>query len=183
MNSSATGNRGSVTSKTRCIDVAALFAASILRKNKDAEVIPFDTQVHDLKLNSYDSIMTNAKIFSKFNGGGTDCSCALRYLNSKKLNGDLVIMISDNQSWFESENYYHNATSSMLEWNSLVKRNPQAKLVNIDITPSKSTQTHERDDVLNIGGFSDQIFEVISRFSKLGSNKDMWIETIEAVEV
>ena len=44
MSSPVTGHRGrGATTKMRCIDVAALFAAAILRRNPDSVVIPFDT--------------------------------------------------------------------------------------------------------------------------------------------
>ncbi|MEJ7595237.1 MAG: TROVE domain-containing protein [Planctomycetaceae bacterium] len=44
MSCPVTGNRGrGATSKMRCIDVAALFAAAILRRNPDSVVVPFDT--------------------------------------------------------------------------------------------------------------------------------------------
>jgi 60 kDa SS-A/Ro ribonucleoprotein len=42
------GGRGA-TSKMRCIDVAALFAAAILRRNPDSVVIPFDTSAYDAR--------------------------------------------------------------------------------------------------------------------------------------
>src|SRR5690606_15659533 len=39
-----TGYRGlGSTSRMRCVDVAALFAAAVLRKNPDSVVVPFDT--------------------------------------------------------------------------------------------------------------------------------------------
>ena len=44
----------------RCIDVAALVAASILRQNPRAEVIPFESDVVNVQLNGRDSVMTNA---------------------------------------------------------------------------------------------------------------------------
>ena len=43
MQSAVTGYRKGATSAVRCLDVAALFAAAILRKNPSAEVIPFRT--------------------------------------------------------------------------------------------------------------------------------------------
>jgi len=183
MSSPATGNRGSVTTKTRCVDVAGLFAAAILRKNPDTEIVPFDTRVHvDFRLNTRDSIMTNAQKLASFGGGGTDCSAALKYVNSQLKKGDLVIYISDNQSWLDSgSSYYHDATATMNEWNKFKARNPKAKLVCIDIQPYASTQAHDREDILNIGGFSDTCFEVINNFMEMGSNKDLWIKTIESV--
>ena len=73
--------------------------------------------------------------------------------------------------------------STMNEWNKFKTRNPNAKLVNIDIQPSSSTQTHDREDILNVGGFSDTCFDVIAKFVKLGNNKDLWIKTIESVSL
>src|SRR5690606_28581533 len=45
MQSPATGHRGSATSSVRCIDVAALVAAAVLRKNPQARVLPFEQAV------------------------------------------------------------------------------------------------------------------------------------------
>jgi 60 kDa SS-A/Ro ribonucleoprotein len=183
MGSAVTGNRGSVTSKMRCVDVAALFAAAILRKNPDTEIVPFDTSVHSgHRFNPRDSIMTNAKTLASFGGGGTNCSSALAYVNAKAGKGDLVIYVSDNESWVDSgRGLYNRGTATMNEWNKFKTRNKDAKLVCIDIQPNASTQAHDRDDVLNVGGFGDQVFDVIARFVELGNNKDLWIKTIESV--
>ena len=51
MSMAVTGRRGrGATSKMRCVDVAALFAAAILRRNPDSVVIPFDTAVYEARL-------------------------------------------------------------------------------------------------------------------------------------
>lgn len=184
MSSPVTGYRGSVTTKMRCIDVAALVAAAIMRKNPNTEVIPFDTSVHSHRLNPRDSIMTNAKTLAGFGGGGTNCSEALAYVNRKSGKGDLVIYVSDNESWVDSgRSSYGRGTATMQEWNKFKTRNPNAKLVCIDITPSTSTQAHDREDILNVGGFSDSVFDVIARFVELGNNKDLWVKTIESVSL
>jgi len=185
MGSAVTGNRGSVTSKMRCVDVAGLFASAILRKNPTAEIIPFDTSVHDkTRLNPRDSIMTNAKTLAGFGGGGTNCSEALAYVNRKAGKGDLVIYVSDNESWVDTARAaYGRGTATMQEFTKFKTRNPDAKLVCIDIQPYATTQAHDRDDILNVGGFSDQVFDVIARFVELGNNKDLWIKTIEEVQL
>lgn len=181
MSSPITGRRGSVSTKTTCVDVAALIASAILRKNPETKVIPFDTKVHSAKLNPLDSVVTNATILSKFGGGGTDCASALAHVNRNKGKGDLVIYVSDNESFMDDQHYKQTAT--MKEWDEFKKRNPQAKLVNIDIQPYATSQTQERADILNIGGFSDSVFEVISKFLEFGNNKDLWIKTIESVSL
>jgi len=184
-----TGKVESFTTKIRCVDAAALIASAILRKNPDAEVIPFDTQVHSARLNPMDSMMTNAEKLAKFGGGGTDCHKPLQHLNAKKAKGDLVIYVSDNESWVDSSptsgiySYYNNGTATMQEWNQFKSRNKKAKLVCIDLTPNRTTQAGDREDILNVGGFSDSVFDVISQFIELGNNKDLWVKTIESVKI
>jgi hypothetical protein len=47
-------------------------------------------------------------------------------------------------------------TATLQEWNAFKVRNPQARLVCIDIQPYATTQALERSDILNVGGFSDR---------------------------
>jgi 60 kDa SS-A/Ro ribonucleoprotein len=61
MRSPITGHRPGASSAVRCVDVAALIAATILRTNKNAGVIPFESKAVDIVLNQRDSVMTNAQ--------------------------------------------------------------------------------------------------------------------------
>ena len=45
MQSPVTGHRKGATTAVRCVDVAALMAAAIVRRNPSAEVLPFDGTV------------------------------------------------------------------------------------------------------------------------------------------
>ena len=59
MSSPVTGHRGrGATTKMRCVDVAALFAAAILRRSPDSVVVPFDTQAYQVRLDPNDSILS-----------------------------------------------------------------------------------------------------------------------------
>ncbi|MBC7771926.1 MAG: RNA-binding protein, partial [Pyrinomonadaceae bacterium] len=71
MQSPVTGHRKGSTTKVRCIDVAALVAASLVRKNPGAGVIPFSDDVINVTLNSRDSVMTNAEKLARLPSGGT----------------------------------------------------------------------------------------------------------------
>ena len=55
------------------------------------------------------------------------------------------------------------------------------KLVCIDIQPYGSTQAPERPDILNIGGFSDAVFSVVSSF--LSGDANRFVSEVEAVEL
>ena len=179
MHSSVTGYRGSATSKTRCIDIAALVSAAMLRTNPQARVIPFEQITVNVQLNPRDSIMTNAEKLANIGGGGTACSAPLAMLNREKADVDLVVIVSDNESWADDSQRWGATTSLMKEWNILKQRCPEAKLVCLDIQPYTKAQARNRQDILNIGGFSDQVFSLIGSFAERGMGTDFWVEEIE----
>ena len=183
MHSSVTGHRGSATSKTRCIDIAALVSAAMLRTNPQARVIPFEQITVNVKLNPRDSIMTNAEKLANIGGGGTACSAPLAMLNREKADVDLVVIVSDNESWADESQGWGATTSLMKEWDILKRRCPEAKLVCLDIQPYTRAQARNRHDILNIGGFSDQVFTLIGSFAKQGMGADFWVEEIEKTEL
>jgi len=181
MKSPVTGHRAGSTTSVRCVDVAALVAASVQRKNPSATVLPFEQAVVPVDLNSRDSVMTNAGRLASIGGGGTNCSAPVRLLNQQKAKADLVLFVSDNESWVDQGR--GRGTALLAEWSEFRQRNPKARLVCLDIQPNQTTQAAERADILNIGGFSDQVFEVISAFAAGQLEADHWIAHIEAVAV
>ncbi|MBX7115627.1 MAG: RNA-binding protein [Myxococcaceae bacterium] len=182
MSSVVTGFREGATSVVRCIDVAGLMAAAMLRRNREAEVLPFAETVKPVRLNPRDSVLTQAQQLAQLGGGGTDCSAPLVELNRRQARGDLVVMVSDNESWL---NVAHGArgTATMNAWQAFKTRNPKARLVCIDLQPNSTTQALEREDVLNVGGFSDQVFSVLADFAKGELNPNHWVGAIERVVV
>jgi 60 kDa SS-A/Ro ribonucleoprotein len=181
MTSAVTGYRKGATSAVRCIDVAALMSAAILRKNPAAEVLPFEDVVVRVGLNPRDSIMTNAQRLAAVGGGGTNCSAPLVQLNQRGARGHLVVFISDNQSWVDAR--AGRGTELMAQWNVFRQRNPAARLVCIDVQPYGSTQAAEREEIVNVGGFSDQVFDLVAAFSSGALGAAHWVGQIEAVEL
>jgi 60 kDa SS-A/Ro ribonucleoprotein len=170
------------TSNVRCIDIAALVAASVLRTNPHAEVIPFEGDIRPVKLNPKASVMENARILAGIGGGSTACSAPMKHLNSRKAPINAVIYISDNESWKDISYGYYGSRSSgttlNAEWTKAKDRCPDAKLVSIDITPNDTTPDNDRVDSLNVGGFSDDVFNVTSNFLT-GSGK-LWVDQIQS---
>lgn len=163
MRSPATGYRRGASSKVRCVDVAALVAAAILRKNPQAEVIPFEGRLVPLRLSPRDSLLTNAEKLAAVGGGSTACSAPLRLLNDRKAHGDLLVYVSDNESWLDAGRKSQTETDA--QWTLFSKRNPEAKLACIDITPNATTQVRALPNVLNVGGFSDAVFDALAAFA------------------
>jgi len=182
---SITGSRKGSTSKMRCVDVASLIACSLLRANPTALVLPFDTSLHIVGAKgtagasfARGSVAGSAEALSKFGGGGTDCSLPLRWLHQEKRKIDLVVIVSDNESWFDATS--GRGTATMQAWRLLKLHNPTAKLVCIDLTPHKTTQAVNEKDVANVGGFSDEVFEFLAAFA---SGDGQWAERIEATQL
>jgi 60 kDa SS-A/Ro ribonucleoprotein len=180
MRSPVTGYRKGSTSAVRCVDVAALVAAAVLRRNPTAEVLPFEHDVVEgLYLNPRDSVMTNAQKLASVGGGGTDCSAPLRLLNRHKTEADLVLYVSDYESWVDAG--AGRGTATMREWARFKQRNPRARMVCVDVQPYRTVQAAESEDVLNVGGFSDQVFEVVADFASGRLGADHWAGVIEQV--
>jgi 60 kDa SS-A/Ro ribonucleoprotein len=187
MHSAITGNRGNgATSKMRCVDVAALFAAAILRRNPDSVVIPFDTAAYNAKIDPNDSILSIAQRLAQYGGGGTNCALPIQAANEwyahRKFAG--VVLVSDNESWVGVGR--GGATGVLTAWEDFVARERKLssgkvdpKLVCIDLQPYQTVQAHEREDILNIGGFSDAVFNVISAF--LENNDQRFVAEVEAM--
>lgn len=182
---SVTGQRKGATSKVRPIDVAALVGATVLRKNKNAIVLPVDTSVHSTNaINPHDSIVTNAQKLASYGGGGTNLSAALRHLEQSGRNTDLIIMVSDNESWVDSAGRHgYRGTATMEIFNRMRRKNRNLKMVCIDTAPGGSSQAPQSDkNILNLGGFSDNVWTTIKHFSSQ-EGPDQWVEEIKAISL
>jgi 60 kDa SS-A/Ro ribonucleoprotein len=94
------------------------------------------------------------------------------------------VLVSDNESWVGTGRY--GSTGVMTEWQKFVAiqqrlgaRSP--KLVCMDTQPYGSTAAPERDDILNIGGFSDAVFQVVASY--LGDDAGRFVAEVEAIEL
>jgi 60 kDa SS-A/Ro ribonucleoprotein len=196
MGCSVTGYRGrGASSKMRCVDVAALFAAAVLRRNPDSVVVPFDTRAYDARFDPQDSILSLAQRLAQYGGGGTDCSIPLREANTRYRQRRFagVVLVSDTESWVYRGRPWaygaRGATGVMSEWQRFVKNQlalgghdiSPPKLICIDLQPYTSTQAPERDDILNIGGFSDAVFSVVAAF--LSNEAGRFVGEVESVEL
>jgi len=179
MASPATGYRKGATSQVSCNQVAALVAAAMLRTNRQARVLPFEQRVVKVKLDPFARLAVNTAKLAAVGGGGTSVSAPLAQLNAERAAVDLVVIVSDNESWVD--NTRSKSTATMREWDQIVRRNPRAKLVCVDIQPHGTTQASGRPEILNVGGFSDAVFDMIARFAS-GDTRD-WVSIVNATEV
>jgi 60 kDa SS-A/Ro ribonucleoprotein len=203
MQSPVTGHRGrGATTKLRCVDVAALFAAAVLRRNPDSVVVPFDTAVYVARFDPQDSVLSLAERLAKYGGGGTDCSLPLREANTRYRKRQFVgvVLVSDMESWVHRGQPWAagrgGATGVVSEWAEFVANQgklaghrpgiqpcgrAEPKLVCIDLQAYQTVQAPERDDILNIGGFSDAVFNVVASF--LAGEAGRFVREVESVEL
>lgn len=190
MGSPVTGNRGrGATSKMRCVDVAALFAAAILRRNPDSIVIPFDTAAYEANVDPGDTVLSLAQRLATYGGGGTNCSLPLAAANSRYADRKFAgcVLVSDQESWVGTGR--NGSTAVVTEWQTFVRNQVRLhgggfagpKLVCIDLQPYTTTQAPERSDILNVGGFSDAVFSVVASF--LAGDSGRFVAEVEAVEL
>jgi 60 kDa SS-A/Ro ribonucleoprotein len=207
MNAAVTGNRDSeatgqtarrgapqgATSTVRCRDVASLVSAAVLRKMPSTTtVLPFSDHVDIIALNPLDALATNTMKLAALPSGGTNCSLPLAHLIANGIKADVVIYLSDNESWINSQGLSHHVTGYgvgqhqpssglMDQWTAFKRQNPKAKLVCVDLAPNPTAQVIEREDIMSIGGWSDTCFSIIADFVKNGNSGEIWIDRIEAV--
>jgi 60 kDa SS-A/Ro ribonucleoprotein len=190
MQSPVTGRRGrGATSKVRCVDVAALFAAAILRRNPGSLLIPFDDKTYQPDVDPRDSILSLAEQLARYGGGGTNCALPLaeadRTHDARRFAG--CILVSDNESWIGAGR--NGSTALLTQWQEFVKNQASLregyfagpKLVCIDLQPYTTTQAPERPDILNVGGFSDAVFGVVASF--LADEPNRFVSEVEAIEL
>ncbi len=190
MSGAITGRRGhGATSKMRCVDVAALFAAAILRRNPGSVIVPFDTRAHHAEVKADDTILTLAARLAQYGGGGTDCSLPLAEANGayRDLPFAGCVLVSDMEAWVGVGQ--NGSTPVMTQWQAFVKNQARLhgadfagpKLVCINLQPYATAQAPERSDILNIGGFSDAVFNVVAAF--LGDENERFVREVEAIEL
>ena len=181
MHGPVTGYRKGATSTSRCVDVAALVAAALLRNNPDAIALPFKEEVVELAIDPRAPVLSNARKMASIGPGGTNCSAPLAWLNRRKVKADLVVLVSDNQSWLDRRR--GGASATLGQWAQFKLRNPSARLVCVDIQPYGSTPAAEAEDILNVGGFSDAVFEMIAAFAAGRLDAGHWVAQIEATRL
>ncbi len=143
--------------------------------------MPFAHEVVALDLDPLARVAVNAARLAAIGGGGTNVSAPSARLNADRTEVDLVVIVSDNESWIDAQ-HGHGATATMNEWNRLKKRCPAAKLICIDLQPHGTTQVWEGADILNVGGFSDAVFETVARFAA-GLPATDWVGEVMETEV
>jgi 60 kDa SS-A/Ro ribonucleoprotein len=96
-------------------------------------------------------------------------------MNEHNIQVNNLIVISDNESWKDG---YRSNLSAL--WAGYKQKNPGARMINLDITPNETSATAQRADTLRVGGFSDEVFQVMSSF--LAGDKTQ-LDAVKAIKL
>lgn len=162
---SATGQSAKgPSSKVNCMQAASLFAMATLRCNKKASLTLFDEVIRNpesYSVSSADTVLNNASKLSKIKGRATHCHLVLEQLLSTGEQVDLLLLLSDNESWRASNG--QRGTTLQL-WERYLQRYPNAKMVCWDISPNTSSLMKNMPSVLQVSGFTFEGLAQINRF-------------------
>ena len=104
----------------------------------------------------------------------------MKEINRRRAEVDTVIYVSDSESWIDTTpKSFRRGTKTLREWEVVKQRCPDARMICIDLQPYGTTQAPDRGDILNVGGFSDTVFNVISRFVEPGTRRKHWVDAID----
>ena len=196
MESPVTGRRKGSTTSMVCSEVAALVAMCTVRRAADVRVVAFGQTLEEVRIDPAIPALKLAEDLGKKDLGGTDCSLPFVWLNQNKVDADLVILISDDQSWIDDRGIsstalgYVNAKKNVagspakaqLEWNAYRAKRQDAKLVCLNLQPYETSQLVPAPHTLCIGGWSDSVFRVINRFLRGSFKTDAFVEEIESFD-
>ncbi len=170
----------------RFLDLAAEIISTLKQANPSVECAAFAQNVIPLRIETETSTSEIATMLTAFDGKETSCHAALRYVNEHALSPDMVILLSDNESW-RTLNAPTNI-AFMREWEQFRHRKPDARLLCYDLQPDTfpvqhSTPQTERADILRLGGYSPDIFQTIAQFSHGAFTPEHWQNALQSLRI
>jgi 60 kDa SS-A/Ro ribonucleoprotein len=142
-----------------CSQIANVLAVTILKTEKNAEMIWFDTTVRKPTLgrrNSIDEIIKQSPT-----GGGTDCGQAFVHALTTKTKYDSIIILTDNETWAGPRH----GVQLLEQYRRGINRD--VKVVEVAMVANHSSSYPDDDqNVMRVVGFDASVVNVINEFVK-----------------
>jgi len=193
MRSSITGRQagGRRSSQIECLDVAALFGAAVAHRNPESVILPFCDHIHRIIYGHDGGVMSLARSLAHLRGFATACDVPIRTAKEigeqKSQDFCAIVLVSDHESWLGHGRFGESATYEAFKRFKASQKamfpGARPKLICIDLTPGRTALTPKQPDILNVGGFSDAVFETIKKFLDSDGDPDSFVKTIEEVSI
>lgn len=135
------------------IDKAGIFAATLAKANKDADIVLIDTDKYEFNVSSRLPVVDFVEKMKKFGGGGTEMSLAFK--TSKVY--DRIIILSDNESWNEGS-WGGSVQSAFTDYKNRTGADPYVFAIDIQGYGTKDVTGR---NVFHLAGFSDRLLDFI----------------------
>lgn len=156
-----------------CIDKAAIFGATLMKANVNADVVLYDTQVKEFNKSTRVPVVDIAQsIVQSAMGGGTATSLVFDYALIKNKVYDRIIIISDNESWDDT---FGSVQAHYTAYRNKLNCDPFIYAIDIQGHGTKDIQSPK---VKNLCGWSDRLLDFINESEK----GDSLIRHIESKE-
>lgn len=140
---------------------SAALAMMIARTESQSHITAFSTTLKDVGINASDSLEQAVQKTRKVSGGGTDCSLPMYWAMDNKINADVFVVLTDNETWAGKRGH---PMEALREYRR--KINPNAKLVVIGMQSTGFTIADPEDKgSLDIAGFDAATPEILHDFA------------------
>lgn len=148
-------------------DAAKCFAASAFKRADNAIIIEYENNANIVK-----NIHKKDRMFSIMGNlsnprGGTNLESALLLAENYLNDFDTLYILTDEQS---NSRYYNNAYEVV---KSMMKKKPSLKVINHNLSSYGSSELPQNNRIMDIGGWNDQIFNIIKSWQKGGLTKEV----------
>lgn len=157
----------------RPIEIASIFAGALIKKT-DCEVILYDTSIKEFSPSTRTPVVDIAdRIQKEAMGGGTNTGLVFEY--AEKSQWDRIFIISDNESWQESQWGYGSSTQSKYnQFKKITGSDPFIYAIDIQ---GYGTHDISSDKVTHLTGWSDKLLQFVGIKEK-GVDIVKWIENL-----
>lgn len=166
--------KGNWSDSDGAIKKASIFAATLLKSNKNAEVVLYDGNIRNIQLSTRTPVIDLAKtIEDNATGGSTNTGLVFGHAATSKKEYDRIIILSDNESWSGNAQVYYT------EYKKQTGQNPFVYAVDIQ---GYGTKDLSGNKIFHLTGWSDRLLDFIGQAEK-GETLVDYIRDYEIMEM
>jgi len=146
------------------IEKAAIFGATLLKANVDADVVLYDTEIEEFSGSGRTPVADLAdRIIHDAMGGGTETSLVFSYATGSQTKYDRIIIISDSESWAEGWSMVDSVQSAYEAYRKKTGSDPMVYAIDIQ---GYGTKDVTGGRVFHLAGWSSRLLDFIGQVER-----------------